>query len=73
MKLTNPDRGVIIMGDVWDYKLSKADMTWDLASRIIPEKPGATGRWTESSYLENAQKTLVECSKVIEAVFTEDK
>ena len=61
------------MGDIWDYKLRKADMIWELAKRVIPESPEPTGRWTDVHYLENAQKTLEECSKIIEAVFTKDK
>lgn len=61
------------MGDVWDYRLSKAEMAWELATRIIPSNPQATGKWTEESYLEHVQKTLQECQKIIDAVFTEDK
>jgi len=69
----NSDRGIIIMGDIWDYKLRKAEMSWELALRIIPKGVESTGKWTDSDYLKNAQKILKECHGIVDAVFTEDK
>jgi len=73
MQVISSNKGVIIIGDVWDYKLRKAEMVWELALRIIPKNIQPTGKWTDSSYLENAQKILTECHGIVAAVFTEDK
>ena len=61
------------MGDQWDYRLNKMDMAWELAVRIIPDKPTDTGRWTEKDYLKNAQEVIREAYDVVDAVFTIDK
>ena len=73
MKLINSDGGVIVVGDIWDYKLLKADMAWELALRVMPEGPRTTGRWTEEHYLENAQKVLEQSHGIIDAVFKADE
>ena len=70
--LINTDRGVITMGDLWDYRLQKAEMVWELASRMIPSEPATTGRWVESNYLIKAQEVLKTAHEVIDAVFKED-
>ena len=67
------NKGVFVMGDMWDYKLRKAEMAWELALRIMPKTPEPTGKWTEESYLEHAQKTIKQSHDVIDAVFTADK
>ena len=59
------------MGDAWDYRLRKMDMAWQLALRMIPQEPEATGRWTAESYLECSQEILKEAFKVIDGVFKE--
>lgn len=61
------------MGDVWDYKLRRMGMVWELALRVIPQKPELTGKWHEGKFFEEVQKTLQEASKVVNAVFNEDK
>jgi len=73
MEMIKTDKGVFVMGDVWDYKLSKAEMAWELALRVMPGTPQVTGKWTEESYLEHAQETLKQSYDVIDAVFTADK
>jgi len=64
--------GVVIMGDVWDYKLWKAEKAWDLASRIIPPHAEASGGWTEDQYLVKSQEILKNSTEVINAIFKED-
>jgi hypothetical protein len=71
MKLIETDRGVVVMGDYWDYRLWKAEMAWDLAMRIIPDKTSSTGRWTEDTYLKHAQEALKQSKEVIDAIFIE--
>ena len=61
------------MGDIWDYKLQKAEMAWELALRIIPQEPKTTGKWTEEDYLEHAQKVIKQSHDVVDAIFTADK
>jgi hypothetical protein len=73
MKLINSNEGVIVMGDIWDYKLRKVEMAWELALRIIPKSPGTTGKWTEENYLEHAQKIIKESHDVVDAIFKADK
>ena len=73
MHLINIDKGVIIMDDMWDYTLRKAEMAWELALRLIPQVPMPTGKWTEENYLEYAQKVIKQSHDVIDAVFTADK
>ena len=60
------------MGDIWDYKLCKAEMAWELALRIIPAEPRPTGKWAEENYLEHAQKMIKESHDIIDAVFKEE-
>jgi hypothetical protein len=45
------------------------EIAWELAMRIIPEKPEATGAWTQDAYLPKAQETLIKAQEVIDAVF----
>lgn len=61
------------MGDMWDYRLQKAEMAWELALRVIPEKPQPTGKWTEEDYLKFAQEIFKQSHDVIDAIFTADK
>uniref|UniRef100_A0A6M3L2Y2 Uncharacterized protein n=1 Tax=viral metagenome TaxID=1070528 RepID=A0A6M3L2Y2_9ZZZZ len=71
MKLISTDKGVITMGDAWDYKIQKAGMVWELALRIIPTEPSSGGRWTEGSYIDHAQEVLKKAHEAIEAVFSD--
>ena len=64
--------GVVTVGDVWDYKLWKAEKVWDLANRIIPPHAEDSGAWTEDRYLVKVQETLKNCTEVINAIFKED-
>ena len=72
MELNGTGRGITNMGDVWDYKMWKAQLAWDLAMRIIPPKPELQGLWTKDSYLIKTQETLVASQEVINAVFKAD-
>ena len=56
------------MGDEWDYDLWKAQKAWDLAMRIIPDKPEDTCGWTKDTYLAKAQETLQKAHEVVDAV-----
>ena len=69
MKITNTDRGVIVMGDVWDFDMWKAQKAWDLAMRIIPGNPLPQGPWTESGYLGKVQEELKKAYDVVNTVF----
>jgi hypothetical protein len=57
------------MAEMWDYKIRKMDMAWELALRLIPKMPTDSGRWTEKDYLKNAQETLREANEAIDAIF----
>ena len=57
------------MGDGWDYRLRKMEIAWELASRIIPEKPQPSGAWTEADYIARAQKVMKEAADAVDAVF----
>ncbi len=61
------------MGDGWDYGLRKMEIAWELASRIIPEKPQPSGAWTEADYIAKAQKVMKEAVEAVNAVFTDDR
>ena len=61
------------MGDIWDYRLQKTEMAWELALRMIPQKPESVGKWTEDSYLEHAQKVIKQSHDLVDAIFTADK
>ena len=60
---------IIVMGDLWDYKLRKMEWAWDLASRIIPAQPTTGGRWTEDAFITKAQAVMKEAYDAIDAVF----
>ena len=60
------------MGDVWDYKLRKMEIAWELASRVMPDKVTGTGKWADASYLENAQETIKQAFEAVSGVFVED-
>ncbi len=61
------------MGDMWDYKLKKMEMAWELANRMIPKAPTSGGRWTEDKYLDLSQQTLKKAFEAVNAVFIEDE
>ena len=61
------------MGDVWDYKLRKMELVWDLAGRVIPASAEDTGGFTREDFLKSVQETLKEAHAVIDAVFVQDK
>ena len=73
MKIVDTNKGVIVMGDVMDYALWKSQKAWELAMRTIPEKPQASGAWTESNYLERAQKELQQAYDIMVTVFATTK
>ncbi len=56
---------------MWDYRMRKMDIAWELASRIIPEKPQPSGAWTEADYIAKAQKVMKEAAEAVDAVFTD--
>ena len=61
------------MGDEWDYKLKKAEMAWQLATRMMPNSPDHTGKWQEQIYLKNAQEVIKQAYDIIDAIFIADK
>ncbi len=71
MRLIESDRGVLVMGDLWDYKIKKMEMAWELALRVIPKSPHETGRWTERDYLKSSQDEIRQAFEVIDAIFTD--
>jgi len=61
------------MGDEWDYKLWKAESAWDLAMRIIPDKPSSDqGAWPAKDYLAKSQEILTQSVEVVDTVFKAD-
>jgi hypothetical protein len=73
MKLVHTQKGDIIMGDMWDYKLRKMEITWELAQRIIPKAPTSMGGWEESRFLEKADGILKQAFDITASVFQDDK
>lgn len=73
MNMICRQRGIITMGDVWDYKLRKMEIAWELAERVIPKEVTDRGRWTERDFLKVAQQMLKEAFDAVDATFTEDK
>ena len=69
MKVIQSSKGDIIMGDAWDYDLWRSQKAWELAMRIIPEKPAATGAWTGDNFLKKAQEELQMAYDIMGAVF----
>lgn len=60
------------MGDIWDYKLRKMEIAWELATRVMPNSPHPQGAWTEGNYLKKAQETLQQAQEIINTVFADD-
>jgi hypothetical protein len=62
------------MGDIWDYKLRKMEMAWQLAMKLIPPTATAGGKWSNAdTFLENAKEVLKRAHEAIDAVFADDK
>ena len=68
MKLIETDKGVVAMADSMDYAMWKSQKAWELAMRIIPDKPQQTGRWVGDNCLKAAQE---EIQKAYDIVYTE--
>ena len=66
-------REYTIMGDVWDYRLRKTDIAWELASRLIPDHAQNSGPWTADVFVAKAQATIKEAYEAIDAVFKESQ
>tara|TARA_Y100000310_G_C20455130_1_gene702678 strand:+ start:225 stop:437 length:213 start_codon:yes stop_codon:yes gene_type:complete len=60
------------MGDVWDYKLRKMAIAWELASRLIPSKPQDSGGWTVDTFIGKSQEAMKEAQEAVDAVFKDD-
>lgn len=61
------------MGDIWDYKLRRMEMAWELANRIAPSKtPLNMGEWNKDHYLASFQKLLEDSHGALKVVFNED-
>ena len=73
MKIVETNKGVIAMADAVDYALWKSQKAWELALRIIPEKPQPTGAWTESNYLQKAQEELQKAYDIMTTIFAHNK
>lgn len=73
MKIIETNKGVIAMADVMDYALWKSQKAWELAMRIIPEKPQPTGAWTGDSYLQKAQEEIQKAYDIVTTVFANNK
>lgn len=67
------NREVIVVGDIWDYRLRKMELAWELASRVIPHKADTGGRWTEDKFIDRAQETMKKAYEAVDAIFEEDK
>lgn len=61
------------MGDVWDYKLRKLQMVWELAVRVIPSQPQNTGPWSSEHFYERTQETLEKFQAIVNTIFADDK
>lgn len=61
------------MGDMWDYKLRKMDIAWELASRVIPGHPQTSGGWTPDDFVAKAQEIMKAAMDSVDAVFKEDR
>lgn len=60
------------MGDIWDYRLRKLEMAWELALRIIPDKPANSGAWMgEENFLTKSQEIMTKTQEIVQTVFSE--
>lgn len=57
------------MSDLYDIRMRKMEMVWELANRVIPKEPQSSGPWTADTYLAKTQETLKAAQAIIEAVF----
>ena len=60
------------MGDIWDYRLRKMEIAWELAQRLIRAHPERDGAWVESQFLGKSQEVLQKSQEIVEAVFNAD-
>ncbi len=58
MTLIETNKGAIVMADVIDYAMWKSEKAWELAMRIIPDKPQSGGAWTANNYLQKAKQAI---------------
>jgi hypothetical protein len=62
------------MGDIWEYKLRKMEIAWELASRVIPDQIAVRGKWmNEETFLQLAQQEMQKAYDAVDAIFREDK
>ncbi len=73
MNMILTQKGVLIMGDVWDYKLRKMDIAWELAQRTIPKTPAETGGWGEGNFLKRSEDMLKQANDIVNTIFSDDK
>ena len=64
--------GAIVMGDIWDYRLRKLEIAWELAQRIIPAKVQESGAWMgQDNYLKKAQEVMTRTQEIVNTVYGE--
>ncbi len=73
MRVIQIPEGVIEMADAIDYAMWKSQKAWELAMRIIPEKPQSSGGWTADNYLQKSQEELQKAYDVMTTVFAYTK
>lgn len=61
------------MKDMWDYKLRKMDIAWEIASKLIPSEAQRSGTWTPDDFVAKAQKIMKAAMESVDAVFKEDR
>ncbi len=73
MEIIETYKGVVAMADAVDYAMWKSQKAWELAMRTIPDKPQASGAWTEANYLQKAQEELQKAYDIMTTVFAHNK
>ena len=61
------------MGDIWDYKLRKMDIAWELASRVIPSDPEKIVGWTADNFVAKSQEVMKQAFEAVDSVFLDDR
>ena len=64
-------RDYTIMGDVWDYRLRKMEIAWELAQRIIRAHPDRDGAWVEKEFLGKSQEVLQKANEIVDTIFSD--
>lgn len=61
------------MRSMWDYRVRKMEIAWELAGNLIRAKSESSGAWPEDEYITKAQQVLRQSYEAVNAVFRWDR